>query len=383
MPSGLTHRECLRRVLRGEPTPWVPNYELGCWGQTVERWYREGMPHAESRVGAMDMFEGEPHFRLDRRAFARIATGMIPDFGYEVLEETEEYLVARHGNGIVTRALKPGTVRGTRMCMDTYLSFPVTDRRSWNDVKRRYDPRAPVRYPFWWDEQVRLWRERDYPVVLLGNASFGLYSQLRSWVGTEGISYMFYDDPALVEEMVEFAADFLLELVEPALGQVEFDYFNFFEDCAGSTSSRRKSRQTGNRQGTGGDREGTALQDPAADRAGRVHPAPRSHLPAGYLLSRRVILHGSQTQTHRPRGARLRGGSLLPGRAGRLGAGGASAFRASAPGGPLRGEPEQSAGRPVLSRISESKMPGSARRAHAAPCDRSRGGPTATSPPSS
>jgi len=33
--------------------------------------------------------------------------------------------------------------------------------------------------------------------------------------------------------MLEFAADFVLALIEPALGQVELDYFNFFEDCAG------------------------------------------------------------------------------------------------------------------------------------------------------
>jgi uroporphyrinogen decarboxylase len=231
--AALNHRECLRRILRGEPAPWVPNYELGCWGQTVERWLREGMAPGESRVGQMDMFEGEDVFGLDRRAFARLNHRMIPDFGYEVLSEDEEYLVARHPDGVVTRALKAGTVRGTRMSMDTYLSFPVTDRTSWQDVKRRYAARAPVRYPFWWDEQVRLWKERDYPAVLMGNASFGLYSQLRSWVGTEGISYLFYDDPALVEEMLEFMTDFFLELIEPALNQAQFDYFNFFEDCAG------------------------------------------------------------------------------------------------------------------------------------------------------
>jgi uroporphyrinogen decarboxylase len=160
-------------------------------------------------------------------------TGMIPDFGYEVLEEDEQYIVARHANGVVTRALKAGTVRGTRMCMDTYLAHPVTDRASWQAIRKRYDPHAPVRYPFWWDEQARLWRDRDYPLALLGNASFGLYSQLRSWVGTEALSYMFYDDPALVEEMVEFNTEFLLALVERAIRDVPFDYFNFFEDCAG------------------------------------------------------------------------------------------------------------------------------------------------------
>jgi uroporphyrinogen decarboxylase len=70
---------------------------------------------------------------------------------------------------------------------------------------------------------------------LSGGASFGLYSRLRSWAGTENISCMFYDDPALVEEMIEFNTEFLLTLVERALKDVQFDYFNFFEDCAGKS----------------------------------------------------------------------------------------------------------------------------------------------------
>jgi uroporphyrinogen decarboxylase len=52
-------------------------------------------------------------------------------------------------------------------------------------------------------------------------------------VGTENLSYMFYDAPALVEEMIEFNAEFFLALIQRALKDVQFDYFNFFEDCAG------------------------------------------------------------------------------------------------------------------------------------------------------
>ena len=233
MTASMTHRECFNKVMAGEPTPWVPNYELGCWGQTIERWFREGLPRDRSMVGRLDMFEGEPLFKLSRRAFAKLDIGMFPDFEYEVLEETDRYLTARHRNGIVTKALKEGTVLGSRMCMDAYIAHPVTDRRSWADIKRRYDPTAMFRYPFWWDEMVRLWKDRDYPLCLLGNGTFGLYSSLRSWVGTENISYMFYDDPALVEEMIEFNTDFLLNLVERALKDAQFDYFNFFEDCSG------------------------------------------------------------------------------------------------------------------------------------------------------
>ncbi|MDD5707094.1 MAG: uroporphyrinogen decarboxylase family protein [Kiritimatiellae bacterium] len=229
----MTHRECFQKVMAGERTPWVPNYELGVWPQTIERWYGEGLSKGATHLDRLNMFEGNDLLRLDRRAFATIDISMSPGFDYQVIEEDAEYLVARHSNGIVTKALKAGSIGGARMCMDSYLRHPVTDRASWADMKRRYDPDLAVRYPFWWDEQARLWKDRDYPVCLLGNGSFGLYSQLRSWVGTEDISYMFYDDPALVEEMLEVNTDFLIRLVGRAVRDVQFDYFSFFEDCAG------------------------------------------------------------------------------------------------------------------------------------------------------
>ncbi|MBN1864279.1 MAG: hypothetical protein JW808_05210 [Victivallales bacterium] len=227
----MNDRESFNMITSFEKADHVPNYELGCWGQTWQRWIEEGMPADEQLYN--NWFEGEPYFNLDRRDFAKINQGMIPAFEYEVIEENAETITARNTAGIVTKALKTGTVRGTRMSMDQYISFPVRDRQSFCELKKRYNPETPVRYPKWWDEQVRIWRDRDYPLCLLSNGTFGLYSQLRSWVGTEEISYLFYDDPAFVEEMIEFNTDFLLKLVEKALKDVKFDYFNFFEDFAG------------------------------------------------------------------------------------------------------------------------------------------------------
>ena len=113
------------------------------------------------------------------------------------------------------------------------MSFPVTDRASWLDMKRRFDPADPSRYlPDWW-MRITTWKRRDYPLCLLTNGAYGFYSQLRWWAGTEGISYMFYDQPALVEEMIESHTEFFLKLVERALADSTYDYFNFFEDFAG------------------------------------------------------------------------------------------------------------------------------------------------------
>ncbi len=226
----MNDRERLLAVMAFERPDRLPNYELGCWGQTIERWEGEGMP---ADAVYHNWFDGEPYYGVDRRGFAGLRTGLLPEFEPEVLEEDERYVLQRHGNGIVSRALKEGTVRGTRPSMDQYVSHPVTDRASFGEIARRMNPASPIRYPLWWDEWVRTWKTRDYPLILLTNGAFGLYSRLRDWVGTEELSYLFYDDPAFVEEMLEFATDFLLQLVERALAEVQFDYFNFFEDFAG------------------------------------------------------------------------------------------------------------------------------------------------------
>jgi hypothetical protein len=66
----MNHREVFNRIMSGEPTGWVPNYELGCWGQTTQRWIEEGAP--TGRIYFHDMFEGGPLFGPDIfRAFFR------------------------------------------------------------------------------------------------------------------------------------------------------------------------------------------------------------------------------------------------------------------------------------------------------------------------
>jgi len=226
----VTNRERFDRVMSFQPVERLPNYEFLIWPQTVERWIGEGMPE-----GACNdlVIEGAPYFGIEPIRFGGMNTEMAPPFTYEVFEETEKYVIARGTDGVVTKALKAGTVRGWRMCMDQYLSFPVTDRKSFAKLKQRYDPTSPERYPKNWDEQVKAWQHRDYPLSLAQLTAFGLYSQLRSWVGTEGISYLFFDDPALVEEMIEFKTEFFLAVIEKALNQVQFDFFDIFEDFAG------------------------------------------------------------------------------------------------------------------------------------------------------
>jgi uroporphyrinogen decarboxylase len=180
-----------------------------------------------------DWFSGETSLGMDRREFIPINYGFMPGYEPAVLEEDERYLVARQGNGIVTRALKEGTVHGTRMSMDEYIDFPVHTPEEFADVKRRLVAGIPERYPGDLDARVAEWKRRDYPLIPGTNcAATGFYWRAREWMGTIALSYAWYDYPDLMHEMMEFFADFIIETSRPVLEKIEVEYFTLNEDLS-------------------------------------------------------------------------------------------------------------------------------------------------------
>ena len=227
----MTVREAFVRCMKFEPVEWVPNFELGYWGQTIERWLSEGMP-AEAVGGG---FYGDKFFGIDQRGYLPVNLGPIPPLGPEVIEETERYVVVRDADGAVRKGLKEGQARGTRASMDQFISFAIEKPDDWERLKERFDPASPGRYPENFDEMAEELRYRDYPLCAVPNAAFGLYSHLRRYLGTERLSYAWYDWPELVHEMLDFFADFACATLERGIKAVECDYFNFFEDFAFKT----------------------------------------------------------------------------------------------------------------------------------------------------
>ena len=225
----MNYRERFLRTMNFQTPDRVPNHELGIWGQTYERWFSEGLPENALRG---DFFRGEDFFKLDKREFVNIAAHMMPHFEHQVIEEDERVIVYRGGNGIKRKALKEGTVRGTRPSMDQYIDFPVKNMADFQEMKKRYNSKTPERYPQDWDERAKHWKARDCPLCLLTNGTFGFYSAPRSWMGTENLSFAFYDQPELVHEMMDFLADFIIDVTKRAVKELDIDYFNFFEDLA-------------------------------------------------------------------------------------------------------------------------------------------------------
>jgi uroporphyrinogen decarboxylase len=182
-------------------------------------------------------FWGEEGFDLDPREYVQADLQMLPPFEREVLAVTDEYEVVRHATGIVTKALLAGTVGGVRASMDQYLSWPVSDVASFRDLKKRYDPTDSARQPAGWRENhLERWRTRDTVLTLGENCQMkGFYWCARDWMGTENVSYAWYDQPELMHEMMEFIADFIIEVARPFVEQIPFDYMFINEDMAMKT----------------------------------------------------------------------------------------------------------------------------------------------------
>jgi uroporphyrinogen decarboxylase len=230
----MTPRERFLAVMEYQPVDRVPNHEVGVWTQTTDRWQEEGLDIYDLH---WDWFTGEERYAMDPREYIPVNFGMIPPFDEEVLEENERYVIKRNWLGIVTKALKEGTSRGMRASMDEYIDFPVKNREDFQALKKRFIATHTSRYPPQWREfMLPRWRNRDHVLILGRNCStLGFYWRAREWMGTEGLSYAWYDQPALMHEMMEFIADFTIEVSRPILDEIAPDYIFLNEDMAMKT----------------------------------------------------------------------------------------------------------------------------------------------------
>jgi uroporphyrinogen decarboxylase len=228
----VTEKERFIRTLTFESVDRIPFMEICLWEQTRERWIREGMPET---VNTLFMLRGEPFFGLEGYETVMIdAINPRPPVEERVLAEDEDSVTFVDGMGRTRKARKSGTVGGTRMSMDQYIDFAVKDKASFREFKKRYEGPADERYPANWDEVKQRALTTQRPLTLLDPlaGTFGYYSMLRNWMGTEGLSYMFYDDPALIEECLEFLTEFAIRVLTRAAEEIRFDFYYIHEDMS-------------------------------------------------------------------------------------------------------------------------------------------------------
>ncbi|NLA59126.1 MAG: hypothetical protein GX855_09545 [Firmicutes bacterium] len=229
----MTHRErYLETLLFGNPDR-IPLQPGSPRESTLRTWHEQGLPEG------VDYFE----FLLDILGIDSSASGqmvspgvsfkMIREFEEKILEHKDGHYIVQDWMGAITEISDEYDYTYLRVAKDfvtrKWHKFPVETRADWDEMKRRYDPKSPGRYPDNFDDFCQSLGKNGEVVHLAVNGPFW---QLREWLGLESLCIFMITDPEFVHEMIEFWTDFVSETMKPILEKVRLDYVLIQEDMA-------------------------------------------------------------------------------------------------------------------------------------------------------
>ncbi len=194
------------------------------WPSAIERWIGEGMPPECADQDVLRAYLGlDPSMWVTPQAEVFV----YPPCDSRVLEETEEKITRRDSLGITSVSFKDPL----RQSMPQYLAFPVQSHADWESYRERLRW-TPGRVGEAWERQKADLREREAPVVIEPNHGASLYGALRDMLGMERLSYLWHDDPAWLEEMLDVLVELFLHTAEALYRDFTPDAVCFFEDMA-------------------------------------------------------------------------------------------------------------------------------------------------------
>ena len=233
MSEKLTALERFKKICSFERADDPFFWSVDSWYEAFERWVEEGMPvkNLDNKqelnvhlIGMQDQNEGI----LPRGAIGGMGkcnnppwvVAIDPIFELKRLEETDTHVVERDYDGTIVERKKFEDASIPR-----YLDYPVKDKKTWDEYKKRLDPFSPGRWPEGWEIMTndkmqfplkkelegKQYKYRDFPV---GMNLMSLYGNPRNYMGVENISFAIFDDIKLVEEMIDWQAYLAYEMAK-------------------------------------------------------------------------------------------------------------------------------------------------------------------------
>jgi len=215
----MTSRERFLASLKGGRLDRFFRYEHGPWPTTRERWIREGYP---------DDADFRAYFGMDPLARIGINSGYCespyePKFEVTVVEEADGHRTRIDADGILKREL----IERGDTSMPQFLKFPVASREDWEKVRERLNPadaKARIGDP---EPLRRQCSDPDVPTML---PTCGAFGHPRNLFGDEGLAYIIYDSPGLLEEILLNWRDLYVALIRELTALIRVDSILIWED---------------------------------------------------------------------------------------------------------------------------------------------------------
>ena len=256
----MTSRERFMNTLsfKAVDAPWFRAYAF-VWPETETEWRGQGYEGPELGWHG----EGLPRrFGLDELLRVDPWYGPVPEFELKVIEEDEKTRLYVNHEGILMRELKTHTDTS----MPQFVKFPVETLAEFEAfAAERLALNPQGRFPADWQARVASGRLHavagaanitasgdglqapvvpspaaaaaapagdEHPRLCWADRWGGFFGSLRNMLGLEGLCQAFYDDPALVERMMEERAEAVIRITEEVMKHTRIDVFWYWEDMA-------------------------------------------------------------------------------------------------------------------------------------------------------
>jgi hypothetical protein len=225
----MTYRERVIRTVCFEPVDELPfDLAFGLMPEVLDDWRAEGLP---SHIKTESDLRRHYGFPVGRKGLP-IRTYFHPLFEEEVLEDNEDYRIARDSLGRTTKVYKK------YFSIPQPLDYPVKDMATWRNFKRRLQF-SPERIGANLEE-VAAWNVANGHLNFVGLGGF--YWFPRDLMGDEALCVAYYEQPELIHDINDTWCRMIEAVLGRALQRVCVDVVHCGEDMAyrgGSLVSRR------------------------------------------------------------------------------------------------------------------------------------------------
>ena len=225
----MTNGERALAILNYKKYDRMPVVHFGYWGETLDKWVKEGHLRKEDLDGYGE--GNEKDIALNRKLGFDFnwqnmfygSTGLRPGIPDKVIAEFPDGTKHIRGGDGVTCVYMPNA--GS---IPAHVDYLLKDRAAWEEY---YKPRLQ-----WSDdrvnraglEQLKKETSRENP---LGIHCGSLYGDVRNIMTMEGACYMLADDEALFTEIIDTVADLCYRSTKAMLESgAKFDFAHFWED---------------------------------------------------------------------------------------------------------------------------------------------------------
>jgi len=251
-------------------------WEFGYWGKTVNKWYKQGLPQknpalipseissptaslytkawtCENKFRYKNSIKGFPDgiaitggglywptqgfpldtdvkdcFNMDQtQRLVDVNLLFYPMFESKILEEDEEHLKYIDVDGATRLFLKESAT------IPSGWEWPIKDEKSWEKIKeeRINFNNIRERLPKNWDNLVKEYKNRDYPLAL-GGYPHGFFGTSAHLLGYDHLFYAYFDKPKLIHDMLKTFTELWIAVYSEVLANVEIDVVHIWEDIS-------------------------------------------------------------------------------------------------------------------------------------------------------